>query len=278
LLDRAGRLAGAAAAVLAAAALLASIAIGWNVWRSRAPWSDDRRLAEFHALATYLVDAGGPAVVVVEDIPPGGSRSHGEFGTVPVLRRIRAELPPNLALRTTVYLGDPDLLAEGRPTLRPDVPGFDEVSRETWRIVAPLLAKDPTIVVLRSRFNGFGAAVREHPGWSTTGWMAVISGPSPPSGRLVPPERPPASSLVVWSASSLAIVTLVGAGWAGRFAGGSAALRMALAPATGLAALIVVGVFLERLGIRIGGMGGVIAVIVTAFVGAAAAVTKRATE
>ncbi len=154
--DRAGRLAGAAAAVLAAAALLASISIGWDVWRSRAPWSDDRRLAEFRAMAEYLAEAGGPAVIVVDDTPLGSTRPHGEFGTVPVLRRIRAELPPGLALRTTVYLGDPDLLARRRPTLRPDVPGFDEVSRATWRAVSPLLAdgsdhRHPAVALQRVR-------------------------------------------------------------------------------------------------------------------------------
>jgi hypothetical protein len=228
-------------------------------------------------MAEYLAEAGGPAVIVVDDTPLGSTRPHGEFGTVPVLRRIRAELPPRLALRTTVYLGDPDLLARRRPTLRLDVPGFDEVSRATWRAVSPLLADDPTIVILRSRFNGFGDAVREHPGWMSTGWMAVISGPTPPSDRPVPPSPPPSSSLVLWWASSLVVITFAGAGWAGRFAGGSFALRMALAPATGSAVLILAGVFLERLGVRMGGAGGVITVIVVALIGAVAAVTKPTT-
>jgi hypothetical protein len=274
--DRGGQLAQEAAAVLVAAALLGSILLGWDVWRSRAPWSDDRRLAEFHAMAEYLAEAGRPAVIVVDDTPEGSTRPHGEFGTIPVLRRIRAELTPRLALRTTVYLGDPDLLARRRPTLRPDVPGFDEVSRATWRAVSPLLADGPTIVILRSRFNGFGAAVREHPGWASTGWMAVVSGPTPRAHRLIPPSRSPPSSLLLWWSSSLAVITFAGAGWAGRFAGGSTALRMALAPATGAAALILVGVFLERLGVRMGGIGGVMTIIVVALVGAVAAVTKRA--
>jgi hypothetical protein len=276
--DRAAPLAGAAAALLAAVALLASISIGWDVWRSRAPWSDDRHLAEYRSLATYLAEAGGPAVVVVDDIPEGTSRSHGEFGTVPVLRRIRSELPPLLALRTTVYLGDPDLLVQGRPTLRPGVPGFDEVSRETWRAVVPLLADDPRIVILRSRFNGFAQAVRDHAGWATTGWMAVVSGPPPSSEDLTSPVRPPASSLVMWWAASFAIITVAGAGWAVRLTGGSLPLRFALAPATGLASLIVAGVFVERLGVRMGGAGGVVTAIVVTLAGAIAAVTARASE
>jgi hypothetical protein len=176
-----------------------------------------------------------------------------------------------------VYLGDPDVLARRRPTLRPDVPGFDEVSRATWRAVSPLLAEDPTIVILRSRFEGFGGAVREHPGWQSTGWMAVVSGPAPPSEASRPPARPPASSLLYWWVSSLAVVSFAGAGWAGRFAGGSLALRMALAPATGLAVLILTGILLERLGVRMGGPGGVATIIVVGLIGAVAAVTGRRT-
>ena len=272
--DRAGRLAAAVVAVLAVAALAASISFGWDVWRSRRPWSEGRRLAEVHTLAAYLADAGGPAVIVVDVTPRGDSRSHGEFGTVPVLRRVRAELPPALALRTTVYLGDPDLLEEGRPTLRPDVPGFDEISRETWRAVGPLLAQEPAVVLLRSHFEGFARAVRAHPEWSANGWMAVIDGPPAPTDRPVAASRPSAASLVVWWASSIAVIAFAGAGWAGRLGAGSLALRIALAPAVGLASLVVAGVVVERLGIRMGGPGGVMTVIVVGSVGAVAAVTR----
>jgi hypothetical protein len=272
---RAGRLAGTAAAVLAAAVLLVSISFVWEVWRSRPPWSDDERLASFHAVAAYLADAGRPAVIVVNAVPRRALEPHGGFGTVRVLRRVRAELPPRLALRTIVYLGDPDRLAAGRPTLRPDVPGYDEISRATWREVRLLLSQDPTIVVVRSHFNGFGAAVREHPEWMTTSLMAVVSGPHPSSARLVSPERPSASSLAAWWVMSFLVIASAGAGWAARFGGGSLALRMALAPATGLAAVIVAGLLVERLGVRMGGPGGVLTVIIVTFGGAIAAVSQR---
>jgi hypothetical protein len=276
--DRVGRLAGAAAALLTAAALLMSLSSGWEVWRSRRPWSDDRRLAEFHAVAAYLSDAGGPAVIVVDATPRGSSQAHGGFGTVPVLRRIRAELAPDLALRTTVYLGDPDLLTAGRPTFRPGVPGFDEISRDTWRVVRRVLPQDPIIVIMRSRFRGFRDAVRDHPGWMTTPWMAVVSGPPPSSGLAVAPERPAASSLAWWWVSAFAVIALVGAGWAGRFGDGSLALRMALAPAAGLATITVAGVLVERLGVRMGGPGGMMTVIVVTLGGAAAAINRRFSE
>ena len=269
---RGGTFAGAVAVVLAVAALLASMSFGWDVWRSRRPWSEGRRLAELHTAAAYLAGTGDPAVVVVDT--GGTSRSSGEFGTIPVLRRIRAELPPTQALRTTVYLGDPDLLLEGRPTLRADVAGFDPISRDTWRAVRPLLRQDPVVVILRSHFDGFGDAVAAHPGWSSNGWMAVVQGPPAPAQPPRAPSRPSPGALLAWWASSLAVISLAGAGWAGRFGSGSLSLRMGLAPAVGVAALVIAGLVAERLGIRMGGPGGVIVVLVVTVVGAAAAATQ----
>jgi hypothetical protein len=272
---RFGRAAAAVAALLTIAALTFSVTFAWETWRTRKPWSEDHALAEFQALGRYLTQAGRPAIVVVDDRDEAERGAKRHFGTVPMMRRIRAELPPRLALLTTVYLGDPDLLAEGRPTLRPEVSGFDGVSRETWRAARSLLPQDPTIVVLRSHLHGFARAARGHPDWRTNEWMAVVSGPPPPLDRPVVPERPSAASLVAWWASSLAVIALAGAGWADRFGGGSFALRMALAPATGLAALTIAGLLAERFAVRTGGAGGVITVIVVATAGAVAAATHR---
>jgi hypothetical protein len=269
-----GSAAAAAMAVVAASALLLSVTFAWETWRTRRPWSEDRALAEFQTLGSYLTDAGRPAIVVVDK----GPGAEGDFGTVRVMRRLRAELPGDLALRTTVYLGDPDLLVDTRPTLRPEVPGFDEVSQETWQQARVLLSEEPVIVVLRSHLGGFAMEVDDHSEWRTNGWMAVVSGPPPPSGRPVPPERPSAASLATWWAVSLAVITLVGAGWAARFGGGSFGLRMAIAPATGLAALSIVGLLLGRLGVRPGGAGGVIIVVLLAGAGGLLAVGLRRSE
>lgn len=269
---RFGRVAAAAAALLAIVALTFSVTFAWETWRTRKPWSEDRPLAEFYTLGRYLTDADRPAIVVVDE-----PRAEGDFGTVPVMRRFRAELPARLALDSTVYLGDPELLVEGRPTLRPEVSGFDEVSRETWRAARSLLPQDPIIVILRSHLTGFARAVEAHPGWRTNEWMAVVSGPPPPV-RPVAPERPSAASLVAWSVSSLAVIALAGAGWVVRLGGGSPALRLALAPATGLAALVVAGLLVERLGVRMGGPGGVVMVIVVSAAGAIAASIHRRSE
>jgi hypothetical protein len=268
-----GGVAGGAVAVVAAAALLLSITFAWETWRTRRPWSEDRALAEFQALGSYVTDAGRPAIVVVDK-----RAGEGDFGTVRVMRRLRAELPGDLVLRTTVYVGDPDLLADARPTLRPEVPGFDQVSQETWDQARALLSHDPVIVILRSHLQGFAKEVGDHPAWRTNGWMAVVSGPPPPSEHPTAPERPSAGSLAAWWAVSFAVITFVGVGWAARFGSGSFELRMAIAPATGLAALTVVGLLLGRLGVRPGGAGGVCTVVLLAGAGALAALGHRRSE
>ncbi len=267
--ERFGRMAAAVAALLAVVALLFSMTFAWESWRTRKPWSDDLALAEFHTLGRYLTDAGRPAIVVVDQ-----PRSEGDFGTVPVMRRIRAELPAHLALATTVYLGDPELLGEQQPTLRPEVAGFDEVSQETWRAARSLLPRDPTVVILRSHLAGFAGVVAGHPEWRTNGWMAVVAGPPPPTERPVAPEPPSRATLAAWWASSLAVIALAGAGWAVRFGGGSLSFLVGVAPAVGLASLVVAGLIAERVGIRMGGTGGVIVVLVVTVAGAAAAVTR----
>ncbi len=140
--------------------------------------------------------ASSPAVIVV-DSAAADIRSTAEFGTIPVLRRVRAELPAAQALRTTVYLGDPDLLAVGRPTLRPDVPGFDDLSREIWSAVRPLLDQDPAVVILRSHFAGFGrgAATSTPAGPRTVGWRWSRVRPRPPRRRRRPHGPPRRRSL-----------------------------------------------------------------------------------
>jgi hypothetical protein len=275
---RFGSVAAGAVGLLTVLALTTSAMFAWETWRSRKPWSEDQALADYRALGDYLIEIGRPAIVVVDQGSGTEKGREGEFGTVPVMRRLRAELPAHLALRSTVYLGDPELLTEGRPTLRPEIVGFDEVSRETWLAARVLLPDDPTIVILRSHFNGFAKAIDAHSEWRTNGWMAVVAGPPPPIEPPVVPERPSSSALLVWWASSLMVISLPGIGWAARFGAGALGLRLALAPATGLAALTVVGLLVERLGVRTGGAGGVITAAVIAASGILVAVIRRPVE
>jgi hypothetical protein len=278
--ERVGRMVVAAAGILAVAALVVSAAFAWDAWRSREPWSEDRAFAEYHALGAYLAAADRPAIVVVDGRPGADRGAERSFGTVPVMRRLRAELPASDALRTFVYLGDPDRLLAGQPTPRPDVAGFDEVSRETWEAVQPLLGADPTIVLLRSQFRGYAAAVRAHPDWSDAGWVAIASGPDPMASLVDPAaqERPGPYALLGGWALSLAVLTGVGAGWVVRLGGGPPWLRLALAPAIGVALLVPVTLLAEHLGIRVGGRGGTLVAAALAGAGLVAAIVGRRAE
>jgi hypothetical protein len=252
---RGGRVAAALVALVLTAPVAGSAWLGWEAWRSRSPWSEDPRLAEFRALAAYLTAAGRPAIVVVDRAePPTGDGALRHFGTVPVLRRLRAELPAALAIDTRVYLGDPDRLLAGQPTLRPGEPGFDEVSRETWSAVRPLLARDPLVVVPRSQFARFAAEVADHRRWIATPWLAIVEGPPPPRGfdRPPSPRLPSASTLAESWATTILAVAVAGAGWAITLSGGPIVLRLAMAPALGVALLVLTALAAERLGIRAG--------------------------
>jgi hypothetical protein len=235
-LSRRTAIAAALVAIVVAIAVVGSVVLAWTAWRTREPWSPDRRLAEFQALGRYLTRAGRPTVIVVDRPSGHGGLSEEHLGTVPVLRRIRAELPARLALRTTVYLGDPDRLLAGEPTLRGSS-SFDLLSRETWRSVRPLLRHDPVILVLRAQFQGFDQARRDHPGWTGPSWAAIVEGPPPPASLEQPrvPDAPSSSELIVRWAITLAVIGLSGIGWGARLAGGSLAMRIAAAPAIGIA-------------------------------------------
>jgi hypothetical protein len=71
------------------------------------------------------------------------------------------------------------------------------------------------------------------------------------------------------------LITLAGIGWGARLAGGSSAMRIAAAPAVGIAVLVIAGLVAERLGVRTGGTGGIVVAVAVVLLGVAAAVTGR---
>ena len=119
---RFGKVAAAVVSLLALVALTLSVTFAWETWRTRKPWSEDHALAEFHALGTYLTEAGRPAIVVVDEQPRAGRGTEGDFGTVPVMRRIRAELPAHLVLRYDGLSRGPRALGRRAPHAPPGDP------------------------------------------------------------------------------------------------------------------------------------------------------------
>ena len=272
-------LARAAAAVLgllALALVVLSVAHTHEVWTSRPAPTSNERLAQFQAVARYIGVADRPAIVAV-DGPAGDQATSGaDFGSVPMLRRLRAELEPDLILDVTPYLGDPTALLEGRPTLRPDVPGFDETSLELWERVRPLLSRDPLVIVLRPFHVSFDRLVQDHPSWRVADWLAIVSGP-PPGSDLVRPSDPFAPTLVSLIGTALFLlvgVGVVGIGWAWGTGPSDPIARACLAPATGVSVLVLSGLAAEHLGFQMCEWGTTLAIVV-AVVGIIAAAARH---
>ncbi|MGE5227402.1 MAG: hypothetical protein ACM3OO_11070 [Planctomycetaceae bacterium] len=239
--------------VLVAAAALAADTIG--AWRARTAASSASSASIYAALGRAVEGTSRPVVLVVDDAR--GDPAQTGFGTIPALRRFRAGLPADVIARSAVYLGDPQRLLEGEPTLRPHVPGFDDWSREAWRGVAPLVPDDPIVVIVPPHEQGFDALASAYPGWRVASWLLAPAGGigGVPS---TPPPLPPIrwSQLLRWTLLTLAVLAATGIGWSLLLVGGDFGSRVALAPALGLAVLAIAGLILEAAGGRSGGAAG----------------------
>lgn len=248
----------AAAAILVAVGLSTALVLdALDVWRTRAPTTSPSVASRFHELATVLEEEDGPIILAVDRRVSEDAAATG-YGTVAALRRFRAALPADLIDETTVYLGDPDVLLAGRPSFRRDLPMYDAWSREAWRAVAPLLDDDPTVLVVRPYHDGARALAIEHPGWVVNPWLLVARGSlSDVAADPVPRAAPGWEALLRWTASILALIGVVGSGWAMWFAKDDRLAGLALAPAVGLALLVVAGIVLEGgFDVRAAGPGG----------------------
>lgn len=248
----------AAAAIVVAVGLSGALVLdALDVWRTRAPATSPTVASRFHALATVLDEQDGPIILAVERMASEDAAAAG-YGTVAALRRFRASLPADLIDETTVYLGDPDVLLAGRPTFRRELPMYDAWSSEAWRAVAPLLDDDPTVLVVRPYHDGASALATEHPGWVVNPWLLVARGSlSDVATDPVPRAAPGWGALLRWTASILALIGAVGSGWAMWFANDDHLAGLALAPAVGLALLVVAGMVLEGgFDVRAAGPGG----------------------
>ena len=227
----------------------------YGVWNARTPSTPEKVAAQLAALGAAIGDRASPVILVVDE-QPGKDATGVGFGTIPALRRFRAALPAASIARSAVYLGDAERLLAGEPTLRPDVPGYDEVSLDAWRAVEPLLGAEPTVVLVPAYVDDLDGIADDHPDWVAAPWLLVAQGEVSPV-----PEEPPALSppdrgdLIGWTAWALLLAFLVGLGWSLVFGRDDLLGRIALAPALGLAGLVLVGLAVEAFGVRVGASG-----------------------
>jgi hypothetical protein len=261
--------------VAVALAVVVALAVeAWGVWGARQPSTQPKVAAQLAELGRAAADLDRPLILVVDDVP-GSDKTGDGFGTIPALRRLRAALPATMIPRTWVYLGDPARAAGGEVTLRPDIPGYDESALDAWGAVEPLLAEDPTIVVLRPYVDDFEALASAHPSWVRAPWLLVAAGELPSVAAEPPALAPPEpASLAGWTLWMLGLATLVGLGWSLGLVRGAITVRAALAPCVGLGLVVLGGLVVELLGHESGGTWGVGAALVIGAAGAMFAIGR----
>jgi hypothetical protein len=246
----------AVAVLLTAAALGAAGLVAHGQWFAVRPWTNPEALADVGVAAGYLDAAGVPPdrpvvfVVGTTDWNTAGLYGH----------MVRAALPPARIPHAHLFVGTPQDYVARRPS-------DSAVSRASFERLRSVLPRRPVAVAVAMPRQTALAWLQAHPDLVITERVAVVEGPSPPPG--LRPQGPPVGGIPFWklaaiAVGSLAALGLVGLGWARTLLRpwvGPAQL-LALAPAVGVAVLVLGGVLADRLGFRLqGAVGGTLPVV-----------------
>jgi hypothetical protein len=248
----------AMAVVVVALAVVAHVA--HDQWFLARTWTDPAKIEGVATAAAYLdaahVSHEEPVVFIV---------GTSDWSTAALMgHTIRASVPADRIDDVYVYVGSADSFLAHRPEAT-------KISKRYFENIAPVYARDP-VAVIDSAFNvkNYGRWAAAHPDMVVDGRMAVVVGPPPPSPILAsgPPIGPPLGrmSLVyvgVLAAFALGALLVVGWGWTvlllRRWLGPLEIL--AAAPAVGVAALVMGGILVDRLGVKLVGVRGAATVV-----------------
>jgi hypothetical protein len=257
-------------AVIVLAAVLTGFADpGYRLIRSlytRTPVSLTDQLG---ATAAYAREVPGspPIVVVVDEPGPAGAYT-------PKLRLnvIRTAMPPDRITRTFVFVGHPEDLLAGRPTLFAPSSRwrrtYDRASRNAWAQVRPALEDGAVVVVLeRYAAAAYERLATADPSRIAADGVYVLRGPmraATAPGRTGPFRAADAASSALWM-----LVVLGAAGWGFARAAlpreRASALDVAcLAPAVGAGAGVLAASAVAALGGDPSGPLGVAVLVVLA--------------
>jgi hypothetical protein len=247
------------------------------VHRRGAEWLTVAKARDSATASAYLDAAGVPAtspVVYVFDKPDPRSN-------LPEMTYVmRSVLSPDRMQSVHVYLGTPENYAAGKPTYRPENPTYDFTEGEYWPGVAKVLPQHPVALVLETYNPAYGRIASTHPDWVVGPGVIALGGGKP--GVTVGAATLPAGlgnpiAGLVYGIGTIVLLFLVGVGW-------SIALlpsetrgfeALALAPAFGIAGILLTGVVLDTvLGVRLRSTGGATAVLLPLVIGALLAVRR----
>jgi len=199
--------------------------------------------AEAASRLVETLPAGTPLVFVVDAEDAPASFLATRAGNV-----LRAAVSPERAGDVYVFVGRPSDLLAGRPTV-----GAGQEHDALSRAYLALIPRDPTpVAIVLAPFDRTA-------GWREDGlhrWGRGVFASVPGSLATAPgapdPLRPSSpGAMILASLATLALLALVGYGWA-RAVIPDVVEAVALAPAFGVAALVLVGTIVDRTGLRLG--------------------------
>lgn len=238
--------------VVGVASVTISLRSADEAWRDESSIMDPVTSAEVDAAVTYLraLPADHPIIFLVS-----------ANGFTASDRVIRAELPSDLIERVRTFVGPSEDLLAGQP------PSFGEADniQRSWDGVKDLIHEDYAAIWLSSlnRLAEAPAGARAiAPG------VKVVRGPDPSvRQRLSVSDGPSQAGLVKAGVMALAILVIVGLGWSVALVDAGWPARLGLAPAFGVAVLVLGGVVGARLGWSLVGTSGSVMLAVLATTG-----------
>lgn len=261
--------------VVGALAGLAMGAVSMFGWYRQEPFIERNEVEAVEA-AAVIIDALSPRtpLVFLVDTDLKAAAFHvARFANV-----IRSAVPPRRIADVRLAVGRPEDYLSDRSTIT----GNSEHDRLSVSLLAEsrTVGVDQAVLVVR-HFNRTGYKEATRVGTPVTPDIVALRGvPQIPGESRTGPVRrsdvePPGlgpTVLAALSIGALALLALVGAGWA-RWGLPGAPIRavLAAAPSVGLASLILAAVAAQSVGVSPGGLGGIVAAVLVGAMGYAAA-------
>ena len=257
-------------AVAVAGAVL-FLVMAWLAWGGQHPLVSAGAVSQARAAGTALArqPKGTPLILVADDRHDKPSLFLTRYANY-----LRDAVPGARVPDVHLFVGSPADLSAGHPGLTGD-PEHDALARESWAEVRPLLARQPLAIVMQAFDRGaFRRATSIQGGQGNRiiapGVMALEgyrgAGCCPPNGAGY--TDPGAGPLSPWEPTWLGPALLlllwaVGLRWSRVGLPNSVLLvRLALAPAMGVAAVSLASIAVDSAGLRLGQAGGWVALAV----------------
>lgn len=235
-----------------AAAAAGFLLLGGSLWAwyRQGPFLDPRELGAARAAGQAIesLPPRTPLIFLIDTRELAAGFHIARFGNV-----LRSGLPAERIPDVRLVVGGPARFLAGQPGDASDDPEYAHLAAGTLEEAAPVRERAAVLVVRPFNEPGFEEAVAA--GHEVVPGVAQVAGP-PARGLPAPPSQQGlgAAALVGLSVTALALLGLLGAGWA-RWGLAGASLRGAasLAPATGLGVALVAALAADGLGFGPGG-------------------------